>query len=246
MVAGLSCERSAVARPEVAVAVLTESVRLHEHAVAEPAIDGARRVDVQDRRLRSVMQPRAALAVRDDADGGARLDVAQSRPVRDHAVRARHRAGPRRIAAARLTRWRKRARRRALRRGAGAGLLGAPAAQLRRRERVGRQRVREPLEHESLRARARRDLAGVEVALRVDRQVMQALEVARLLAALPELIEELQALAIEHDDVRVAVVGDVQELLLPRRARTRARPPTAVRRAGAIDEHLRRRTSRPA
>ena len=42
---------------------------------------------------------------------------------------------------------------------------------------------------------------------------MQALEVARLLAALTELIEELQALAIEHRNVRVAVVGDIEELL---------------------------------
>src|SRR6185503_15715647 len=93
-------ERAAVAGPEVTVAVLAEAVRLHEHAVAEPAIDLARRVDVQDRRLRAVMEPRAALAVRDDADGGARLDVAQLRPVRNHAIRVRHRAGPPRIAAA--------------------------------------------------------------------------------------------------------------------------------------------------
>ena len=215
LVAGIVLERSAVARPEVAVAVLAESVRLHEHAVAEPAIDGARRVDVQDRRLGSVVQPGAALAVGDDADRRARLDVAESRPVRNHAVRIRHRAGPRRIAAARLTRWRKRARLRGLRRRHG------------RRDGVGRQRVRESLEHESLRARARRDLAGVDVALGIDRQVMQALEVARLLAALPELVEELQALPIEHGDVRVAVVGDVEELLLPRRGRTPVRPPTA-------------------
>ena len=116
-------ERSAVARPEVAVAVLTESMRLHEHAVAEPAIDGARRVDVQNRRLRSVVQPRAALAVRDDADRGAGFDVAESRPIGSHAVRIRHRAGPRRIAAARLTRCRKRARRSALARRHGAGAL---------------------------------------------------------------------------------------------------------------------------
>ena len=43
---------------------------------------------------------------------------------------------------------------------------------------------------------------------------MQALEVAWLFAAFPELIEELQAFPIEHRDVRVAVVGDIQELLL--------------------------------
>ena len=96
----------------------------------------------------------------------------------------------------------------------------------------------ESLEHESLRACARRDLAGVEVALGIDRQVMQALEVARLLAALTELIEDLQALAIEHCDVRVAVVGDVEELLLrvggEREAGRRLR-----RRTGSIDERLR-------
>ena len=31
----------------------------------------ARRIDVQDRRVRSMLQPRATLPVRDDADGGA-------------------------------------------------------------------------------------------------------------------------------------------------------------------------------
>ena len=194
---GIVLERSAVARPEVAVAVLAESVGLHEHAAAEALVDGARGVDVQDRRLRSVMQPGAALAVRNDADGRTGLDVAEPRPVRDHAVRTRHRAGPRRIAAARLAGRGKRTR---------TGALG--------RDRVGRQRGRESFEHESLRARARRDLTGVEVALGIDRQVVQALEVARLLAALPKLIKELQALSIEHRDVRVAVVRDIEELLL--------------------------------
>ena len=68
--------------------------------------------------------------------------------------------------------------------------------------------------------------------------MVQALEVARLLAALAELIEQLQALAIEHGDVRVAVVGHVEELLVlvggERHTRGRLR-----RRTGAVDEHLR-------
>ena len=194
---------------------------LHEHAVAEALVHRAQRVDVQDRRLRSVMQPGAALAVRNDPDGRTGLDVAEPRPVRDHAVRTRHRAGPRRIAAARLAGCGERTRTTAL-----------------GRDRVGRQRGRESLEHEPLRARARRDLAGVEVALRIDRQVMQALEVARFLAALAKLIEDLQALPVEHGDVRVAVVGDIEELLLrvggERQSGRRLR-----RRPGSIDERLR-------
>ena len=63
---------------------------------------------------------------------------------------------------------------------------------------------------------------------------MQTLEVARLLAALPELIKDLQALAIEHGDVRVAVVGDIQELLLRvgRERDARAEPIAATARLG--------------
>jgi hypothetical protein len=53
------------------------------------------------------------------------------------------------------------------------------------------------------------------------------LEVARLLAALAELIEQLQALAIEHRDVRVAVVGHVEELLVLVGRERHTRRPTA-------------------
>ena len=125
------------------------------------------------------MQPRAALAVGDDADRRARLDVAQSRPVR----RSRGTGWP--------WCWSTADSRRAPdpapgTRGTLRALCGAAAGAMR----VGRQRVRKSFEHEALRACARRDLAGVEVALGIDREVMQALEVARLLAALPELVEE--------------------------------------------------------
>src|SRR5262245_15993766 len=67
---------------------------------------------------------------------------------------------------------------------------------------------------------------------------MQSLEVPRLLAALAELIEKLEAFPFEHQDVRVAVVGDVEKLLLlvgrERQAGSRLR-----RRSGSIDEGLR-------
>src|SRR6185295_4497812 len=72
-------ERSAVAGPEIAVAVLTESVRLHEHATAESLVYRARCVDVEDGRLGSMMQPRAAFPVGDDPDCSAWLDVAELR-----------------------------------------------------------------------------------------------------------------------------------------------------------------------
>src|SRR5262245_111432 len=48
---GVVHEGSAVACPEIAVVVLTESVRLHEHPVAETPIDRARGIDVENRRL---------------------------------------------------------------------------------------------------------------------------------------------------------------------------------------------------
>jgi len=67
---------------------------------------------------------------------------------------------------------------------------------------------------------------------------METLEVARFFAALSELIEELQALSLEHGDVRIAVVGDIQELLLlvggERQSGRRLR-----RRPRSIDERLR-------
>ena len=91
---------------------LTEAVRLHEHLVAERLHDLARRIEVDDRRLGSVMQPGAALAVGNDADGGAGSNGAERRPLLDHAIRVGHRARPvwrRRLLAARgtgLTGWR--------------------------------------------------------------------------------------------------------------------------------------------
>src|SRR2546423_5204923 len=67
---------------------------------------------------------------------------------------------------------------------------------------------------------------------------MRPPEVPRRLAARAELVEHVQRLAIEHGDVRVAVVGGIEELLLrvgrERKARNRSR-----RRTRAIDEHLR-------
>jgi len=156
-----------------------------------------------------MLQPHAACTIGHDTDRGSRLDGAEMRPVRQHAVpTVCHRAGdPRRFARRDSTtagRWWRRGLRR----------LGRWRRELCRCECVGRQRVRESLEHESLRTRAGRDLAGVDVALGVDRQVMQSLEVPRLLAALAELIEELETFPFEHQDVRVAVVGDVEELLI--------------------------------
>jgi hypothetical protein len=52
--------------------------------------DVAGRVDVQNRRDGSMLQPDAAFAVRDDSDRCARLDVSQMRPVLEHPVRIVH------------------------------------------------------------------------------------------------------------------------------------------------------------
>src|SRR5262249_39982791 len=61
-------ERAAVASPEISVAILAESVRLYEHAIAERLQNVSRGVEMNDRRLRPVVQPRSAFAIRDDAD----------------------------------------------------------------------------------------------------------------------------------------------------------------------------------
>src|SRR4029453_16782337 len=68
--------------------------------------DVAGRINVQDRRHRAVLQPDAAHPVRHDPDRCARFDVAEVRPVLEHAVRVVHRVhggeldGGRQVAAA--------------------------------------------------------------------------------------------------------------------------------------------------
>jgi hypothetical protein len=84
---------------------------------------------------------------------------------------------------------------------------------LRGRQRIGRQRVREPFEAETLDAVSRSDFNDNEIALRVRRQMMRALEVAGRGTSRTKLIEDREALAIHHHDVRVAVVGEIHELL---------------------------------
>ena len=210
---------------------------------------------MHDRRLRAVVQPGAALAVGNDADRRARLDrrrgsatsamiryglaivLVHGRIRRPAATGARSRP-PAPCAAQRL-------RRGAL--PAAAGPRPRSPARPRAAPRVsafGGGVRRQPLEHEPLRAVARRHLDRVEIALRIDCEVMRPLEVARLRRCAAELIEHLQGLAVEHHDARVAVVGDVEEPLL---ASGENASPAAERAAGPpVDEHLRRRTCRPA
>ena len=70
--------------------------------------------------------------------------------------------------------------------GAGPVRLRRRCGELRRRERVGRQGVREPFVAEALRPGAWGNLAGVDVALRIDGDLMETLEIARLVAPLTE------------------------------------------------------------
>ena len=61
-------ERTAVPSPEVSVLVHAKPVRLHEDAVAEGPDGLAVAVELDDRGVGSMMQPRAALSIRDDPD----------------------------------------------------------------------------------------------------------------------------------------------------------------------------------
>ena len=87
-------ERTAVARPQVAVVVHAEAVRRHDRAFADALRDLAGRVDVVERRLRAVQHPQAAGVVRQKTDGRAPgLARPQRGPVLDHPVRIGHRGG---------------------------------------------------------------------------------------------------------------------------------------------------------
>src|SRR4051812_33276140 len=59
----------------------------------------------------------------------------------------------------------------------------------------------------------RRDFGGVEIALLINRKMMQGAELPGVRAPGAERIEELQRLALEDPDLRLASVGDVQVLL---------------------------------
>ena len=86
-------ERTAVAGPQVAVAVHAEPVGLHDQTVAEALLDLPVGVDVVDGRLGPEHHPRAAGAVGNEPDGGAPLHARpQGRPVLDQAVGVGHRA----------------------------------------------------------------------------------------------------------------------------------------------------------
>ena len=93
--AGDVVERPAIDRPEIAVAVLTQSVRRRERHL-EALDDVARGVDVQDAGVGTMLEPESALPVGDDADGGAGLDGAEMRPVLEHPERIGHGVGRRR------------------------------------------------------------------------------------------------------------------------------------------------------
>jgi hypothetical protein len=68
-------------------------VSLYKHAVPEGLENVAVGIEVNDGWFGTMMQPGAAAAVWNDADGRTGLDVAQMRPVLDHPVGIRHRAG---------------------------------------------------------------------------------------------------------------------------------------------------------
>src|SRR3954451_21545751 len=74
--------------------------------------------------------------------------------------------------------------------------------------------LKSSLEHESLEPAAGRDLRGVDVALRIHRQVVDILELPRLRPLLAEGADHLERLAADDHDVAVAEVGDVHEFLL--------------------------------
>jgi hypothetical protein len=78
----------------------------------------------------------------------------------------------------------------------------------------GRRHGERATERESLHAIAGRDFRHEQIAFRVHGQVVRALEVSGFGAARAELIEDLQALAVHHRHVRVAVVGEVYVPLL--------------------------------
>src|SRR5262249_20974513 len=83
----------AITRPKVSVAVLAEAMRLDKHSVAEGFQDVAVRIEMDDGRLGSVMQPGSAATIGNDANRRARLDVAEMRPVFEHLIGVRHCTG---------------------------------------------------------------------------------------------------------------------------------------------------------
>src|SRR5207248_751410 len=83
-------KRTAITGPEIAVAILAKSVRLHEHSVSERLQKVARTIEVNNRRLGPVVQPDPALAVRHEADRRTGLDLTKMGPVFDHLIWVRH------------------------------------------------------------------------------------------------------------------------------------------------------------
>ena len=84
-------ERTAVARPQVAVVVHAQAVGRHDRAFADALRYLAGRVDVVERRLGAEQHPQAAGVVRQQADGRApRLARPQRGPALDHPVRIGH------------------------------------------------------------------------------------------------------------------------------------------------------------
>src|SRR5262249_40560956 len=79
---------------------------------------------------------------------------------------------------------------------------------------------------ELLHALAFERLAGVEVALRIDRETMWRVELARDAAAVAEAGDRLEVHPIQHPDLLIHPVSDV-EISLPRIARKRDVPDRA-------------------
>src|SRR5262249_30865289 len=92
--------------------------------------------------------------------------------------------------------------------------------------------VREPLD-----ALALERLARVEIALRVDSHVVRRIDLAGLSAAVAEAGDRLERRAVEHPDLLVHAVGDVEVLLL-RVARERDVPRRAASKRRRRDDFL--------
>src|SRR5207249_1821787 len=97
----------------------------------------------------------------------------------------------------------------------------------------------EPFEHELLNPISRMNFGGVKVPFRIDSHVVRPAlnEVSRSAAAISELVQEPEGLPVQHDDVCVAEIGDVQETLLGIRGERHAA--CGISRTIAVDENLR-------
>ena len=83
-------ERAAVAGPQVAILVHAEAMRLHEHSLPEGLDCLAGGIQLDDWRVRAMVQPHPSRTVRNDPDGRApQHPFGQLAPTLDHAIGVR-------------------------------------------------------------------------------------------------------------------------------------------------------------